>query len=430
MELFRMRWIPGADVRRFRLLCGVRSPYLPTTLQAVERDGGVMLYEARLTAQPLQAAEDGELTHIAYAAAQALLALHAVRFCHGAVCKENMLRLADGTFVLAEPAAAAGDPEQDIRAWGEMLLQLGCWGGLMRVARRCAAGRVSDAKALCAALERLRSRKKRCLRYAGVAAAFCVVMGLGVLGLQALQQGEGSFTVQPTMAPQETPVPVVQEDPAPCVCTVDHRGAYAYAPQETVFVPGQSVQVQLELSCRMQQDHCEAAEHEQPHIANCEIVSATVGGEAEVTESGLVTITEPGVYKVSGLMEHREDLYYLETATLYVLSEEEQPAGCRCVFDAGRSRPAFDATYKLPEEGMLTFPMTMREVLDDRACSAQTHCRVVYAPGEVLMAPEGAVCGVDEDNNFFCDTAGVYEICVHFYFAGKEESATCTLIVE
>ena len=79
---------------------------------------------------------------------------------------------------------------------------------------------------------------------------------------------------------------------------------------------------------------------------------------------------------------------------------------------------------------MLTFPMTMREVLDDRACSAQTHCKVVYAPGEVLMAPEGAVCGVDEDNNFFCDTAGMYEICVRFYFAGKEESAICTLIVE
>ena len=46
------------------------------------------------------------------------------------------------------------------------------------------------------------------------------------------------------------------------------------------------------------------------------------------------------------------------------------------------------------------------------------------------MAPEGAVCGVDEDNNFFCDTAGMYEICVRFYFAGKEESAICTLIVE
>ena len=408
-ELFRMRWIPGADVRRFRLLCGVRSPYLPTTLQAVERDGAVLVYEARLDAQPVQAAEDGELTHIAYAAAQTLLALHAVRFCHGAVRKENMLRLADGTFVLAEPAAAAGDPEQDIRAWGEMLLQLGCRGGLMRVARRCAAGRVSDAKALCAALDRIQSRKKRCLRYAGMAAVFCAVMGLGVLGMQVLPQGG---------------------EPVPCACTVDHRGAYAYAPQETVFVPGQSVQVQLELSCRMLQDHCEAAEHELPRITNCEIVSSTVGGAADVTGGGLVTVTKPGVYKVSGLMEHREEYYYLEMATLYVLSEDEQPAGCRCVFDAGRSRPSFDATYKLPKEGMLTFPMTMREVLDDRACSAQTHCKVVYAPGEVLMAPEGAVCGVDEDNNFFCDTVGIYEICVHFYFAGKEESATCTLIVE
>ena len=78
----------------------------------------------------------------------------------------------------------------------------------------------------------------------------------------------------------------------------------------------------------------------------------------------------------------------------------------------------------MPRDGsVLEIPLTCVIARDDSMCDAQEHVGTYQGSTVILEHPGGANCGILDDNVFYTDMAGVYQLRTA-YFVGLWEAFT------
>ncbi|MDD3919661.1 MAG: serine/threonine-protein kinase [Eubacteriales bacterium] len=320
-------------------------------------------------------------------------------------------------------------------------------GKLGRIIAKCTAfepnKRFSSAKQLLKHLEALlpETRRKRRQKRSVITAVACVLAALvfaaGWLGgrnsaLHTLAQHAKipvSAQAEPPAGSDGGAIPV-ETGPA---CTCQFLSA-TLLPSDGLVLPftGAAIQTQLVLEdVVFDQKPCNAISHiGTATLAGCQIQNMSMGGSATITEDGLLTITAEGAYIVDALVRYGEELDGPVECAVIAVSKPEAYQQCACVINREQTKPVFPYSNALPEDGSLLYlDMAYAPVYDSRLCTAAAHKTMWQLQGYIESAPEGANCGVTEDNRFYTDTPGIYELRMPIVFNGEHILYGCQMEV-
>ena len=432
-----------------------------------------------------RALSDGELLALGIDIARALCAVHALEppIIHRDVKPANIIRRDEGGYVLVDFDAgrtmrqdAVGDtqvmgtvgfaaPEQfglrqtdvrsDVFALGATLFWLKTGktvrngsrypGRLGSIVAKCTQidpdDRFQDAESLLRALERLRDRGtgRRLRRAAAWAACLCAAglagsaAGYGLGTAQAVRQADVLPDTQlsagvPGAAEQETDgvQPEVNSD---CSCRLAHIGLLKFDERVQLFREGDApVVIYPRVSGEMDAEGCEATVHRTADMARLECVrlgAHSLGGEATVLPDGGIRISKPGIYEIEANVLLGAEL--VSCVGLAVAMTDQSPsvyAQCGCKTNVRDSFVALELEHRMPRDGsVLEIPLTCVIARDDSMCDAQEHVGTYQGSTVILEHPGGANCGIRDDNVFYTDMAGVYQLRTA-YFVGLWEAFT------
>ena len=166
-------------------------------------------------------------------------------------------------------------------------------------------------------------------------------------------------------------------------------------------------------------------------LLGCRIDGMSIGANAEVTDDGKLTIYTEGAYFISAIAKSGKQTSGLLEALVIATDTPAAYTECKCVFDENKTRPVFKGNQFLPENGELLYlELRVEPICDDRICTAAEHKEAFYMMGSVDAMPDGANCGVTEDNMFYTDTAGTYQVSLPFVINGQYYRWGAQIVIE
>lgn len=396
---------------------------------------------------------DDALLAVAKDVCCALTALHAEKppIVHRDIKPQNIMRREGGGYVLIDLDAARGyhegattdtrllatvgyaAPEQygfsqtdvrsDIFSLGVTLyeLQTGkafhmgaeCGGALKRIISRCTAfepkRRFQNVRILSARLARVNNPKYRRIKRCAIAAAACVAVFCACVSVNG----------------------IVKATTIPCTCDLNRVGVESSEGALLSLENSDAASAQLVVTGVYDRSNCKSSKHLEPAtVFDCEIKRMTIGGDAELTEDGKLTVRAEGTYVIDVMVRYGEDTCGPVEIAITATEHPDAYEDCKCELDRNATKPAFKGDAWLSQSGEpVTFEMALAPVYVRSHCTAEHHKQVMQFYGEVCEWPEGAECGVTEENCFYSTARGEYTLAMPFMYGLEEMQNRCLFVI-
>ena len=467
----------GAAQREvYEVLRGLRDPHLPHVFTIEEAEGGWDVcceYVRGASLEEQCGLEDAELLRVALDVVQALQCIHASRpsIVHRDVKPANIVRRDEGGYVLIDFDAARiykqtsqrdtmlmgtegyAAPEQfgymqtdersDIYALGATLFELKtgrpyrpgeeCPGRLRSVIRKCTAflpeKRYRDAAALRMGVPALEPTAPPPAVTPNPSPVETLVVTQAPSPVETLWVTPAALADEERVAVRYTAAPhavyAEVEGDADCICGLDISQMKLIAPNDGIITLGEGEKAEVELALEVPltyAEECGAKKHNRPRLEGVRVKRCTLGGRAEVSEDGVVTLYEEGVYEIDAMAAFGGDYRGPISVTLIAARDTRAYTDCRCVFDI-YSVEYIRPVYTLPPGGgPVEIDLKYRTpVIDSRMCKSDVHARLLFMPAGWLSAPEGSDVAVDADNILRTTTPGRYQLDIPMWFRMSEE---------
>lgn len=444
----------------FRRLQEIHCEQLPEIISIEKTDDALEVAEAYIAGKTLDQvlAEEGTFSDEALLAVagdvcRALTALHAKNppIVHRDIKPQNIMRREGGGYVLIDLDAARGyhegattdtrllatvgyaAPEQyglsqtdvrsDIFSLGVTLyeLQTGeafhmgaeCGGALKRIVARCTAfdpkRRFQSVRMLSARLARVNNPKYRRIKRCAIAAAACVAVFCVCVSVNG----------------------IVKANTIPCTCDLNRVGVESAEGVVLSLENSDTASTQLVVTGVYNRSNCKSNKHLEPAtVFDCKIKRMTLGGDAELTDDGKLTARAEGTYVIDAMVQYGEDTCGPVEIAVTAAKHPDAYEDCKCELDRNATRPVFRGDAQLPENGEpVTFEMALAPVYYSDLCTAEHHKQLMQFPGEVVEWPEGAECGVTEENCFHSTARGEYTLAMPLMYGLEEMQNRCLFII-
>lgn len=234
---------------------------------------------------------------------------------------------------------------------------------------------------------------------------------------------EARVAVRYTAAPHKVYAEV--EGDADCICGLDISEMKLIAPNDGIIALGEGEKAEVELALEVPltyAEECKAKKHNRPRLEGVRVKRCTLGGRAEVSEDGVVTLYEEGVYEIDAMAAFGGDYRGPISVTLIAARDTRAYTDCRCVFDI-YSVEYIRPIYTLPPGGgPVEIDLKYRKpVIDSRMCTSDVHAQLLFMPAGWLNVPEGSDVAVDADNILRTTTPGKYQLDIPMWFRMSEE---------
>lgn len=475
-------------------LKALHSVNLPVIIDLIRKPDCLEVHEEYIRGRTLEQVrqengtlDDGTLLDIAADVCRALIVMHGAEppVIHRDIKPENIMQREDGGYVLIDFDASRiyrndaetdtkciatvgyAAPEQyglsqtdvrsDLFSLGATLYELKtgeayhmnavCPGKIGRIIAKCTAfepkKRFQSARQLLNRLEALRPEKARSVNGTRifVASLVCVTAVSVFLAVYFGTRSRMLLDVpaeigEVNVTPSPVPASALSAKDIPCTCRF---GNAALTTDKGLIVKfdGEPITLYLKADGEFDRVGCAAEKHiEEVGLIGCRIDDYSLGALASVTDDGMMTVDAAGVYRISGFVTVAGETGEFIKAMLVVTDAPEAYTECKCALDVGPETTALHldigrVNATLPADGsMLDIQMHIEPFYIDRLCSSNEHVEIIPMHGYVENAPEGANCGVTEDNRFYTDTAGSYDLFLPAFFRDEITIFGCSLLVQ
>ncbi len=275
---------------------------------------------------------------------------------------------------------------------------------------------------------RARSKRRIAILFLASAAALLMAVFFGTKGKEPAE-------AVPPATPEQPAASAVLASSAyeeiPCTCHFQ-TGVLTSPGGLVLKFDGTPLKLQLTLTnCAFDRKSCNALNHyESAALSGCRIQNMSVGASAEITDGGELTINAEGAYIVDALVTYGDHVGGPVEAIVFAAAEPNAYAACSCALNVNKTYPVFNYDQTLPADGSpLYLELRVDPVYDRRLCTASEHHELLPLMGYIELAPEGAECGVTEDNRFYTYTAGEYEVRTPALYNGALINFGCRFVV-